>query len=57
MRVEYLESSERARLVEQLQRVQRGEATADEKCALFDELAERFGHNTLAESLKYFGLR
>jgi len=32
-------------------------STDDERSALFDELAERFGHNSLAESLKDFGLR
>lgn len=31
-------------------------STVDERSALFDDLAERFGHNSLAESLKDFGL-
>lgn len=56
MRVEYLEAEERARLVGQLRRVQSGEITNDEKYDLFTELAQKFGHNSLAESLKDFGL-
>lgn len=57
MSVEDLALSDRNRLTDQLMRVRAGLLTADEKGDLFDELADRFGHSNLAESLKYFGLK
>lgn len=54
--VKALSVEDHTRLANELQRVQWGHASTDEKCALFDELAERFGHNSLAESLEDFGL-
>lgn len=56
MNVKDLSVEEHTRLANQLQRVQWGHATDDEKYALFDELAGRFGHNSLAESLAEFDI-
>lgn len=56
MSVQDLSVEEHTRLADRLQRVQWGLATNDEKYDLFEELAERFGHNSLAESLTAFGL-
>lgn len=57
MRVEYLSSEERADYRQRLVAARDRTCTNDERADLFDELAERFGHNTLAESLKDFGLK
>lgn len=56
MQVQYLSGEERDVYRDRLAAARDGILNTDQKSDLFDELAARFGHNSLAESLKDFGL-